>query len=311
MSKIIGLDISKNWLDACIYESNVVPTYKRLGNNEIGHHELLNLLKTRDIALIICEPTGGYEEEICKKLSSDYKIHKVNTYSFNLFSKSVNLSKTDKQDAFKLAYYADKMGLKENYIYREEIEKIKRYQQRREDLVLILSNEKKRLHHGIDGIDKASIEDHINFLEKEILKINDKLDECIDSNKGLEEKVSILESVPGIGRCLATKLVSFLPELGDKNYTSNQLSAITGIAPYARDSGNKQGRRMIRGGRKIPRDALYMAILCGKHKIKYLDNVYMRLTNSFKTKKVAIVACMRKLLELCHKLLIQKRVFTL
>ncbi|WP_284346809.1 transposase [Rickettsia endosymbiont of Oedothorax gibbosus] len=119
----------------------------------------------------------------------------------------------------------------------------------------------------------------------------------------------MLETVPGIGKCLATKLISFVPELGDKNYSSNELSAIVGIAPYARDSGNKQGRRFIRGGRKIPRDALYMAVLTGKNGFQYLKTLYNRLVNNFKPKKVAIVACMRKLLEVCHKLIQQKRCF--
>lgn len=201
------------------------------------------------------------------------------------------------------------MQLSANYIYQIESETLKRYQQRREDLVLMLSNEKKRLHHSIDGIDKNSIEKHIEFLQNEIAELDKKLSEVIDESEELKEKVKILETVPGIGKCLATKLISFVPELGDKNYSSNELSAIVGIAPYARDSGNKQGRRFIRGGRKIPRDALYMAVLTGKNGFQYLKNLYDRLVNSFKPKKVAIVACMRKLLEVCHKLLQQKRSF--
>ena len=138
-----------------------------------------------------------------------------------------------------------------------ELETLKRYQQRREDLVLMLSNEKKRLHHSIEGVDKSSIENHIKFLKQEILDIDYKLELLVANNKLIEEKVEILEAIPGIGKCLGTKLISFLPELGCKDYTSNELSAITGIAPYAKDSGNKQGKRIIRGGRKIPRDALY------------------------------------------------------
>lgn len=310
MNKIIGLDVSKNWLDICVYNTSDKPKYHRFANDAVGHEEMIKLAKEQEIKLIICEPTGGYEAEICQKLyNNKQQIHKVNTYSFNSFSKSVNFCKTDKQDAFKLAYYGDKMQLSANYIYQIESETLKRYQQRREDLVLMLSNEKKRLHHSIDGIDKNSIEKHIEFLQNEIAELDKKLSEVIDESEELKEKVKILETVPGIGKCLATKLISFVPELGDKNYSSNELSAIVGIAPYARDSGNKQGRRFIRGGRKIPRDALYMAVLAGKNGFQYLKNLYDRLVNSFKPKKVAIVACMRKLLEVCHKLLQQKRSF--
>lgn len=310
MSKIIGLDVSKQWLDICVYNTSDKPKYHRFANDAAGHEEVIKLAKEQEIKLIICEPTGGYEAEICQKLyNNKQQIHKVNTYSFNSFSKSVNLCKTDRKDAFKLAYYGDKMQLSANYIYQIESETLKIYQQRREDLVLMLSNEKKRLHHSIDGIDKDSIEKHIKFLQNEIAELDKKLNKTIDESEELKEKVKILETVPGIGKCLATKLISFVPELGDKNYSSNELSSIVGIAPYARDSGNKQGRRFIRGGRKIPRDALYMAVLAGKNGFQYLKTLYDRLVNSFKPKKVAIVACMRKLLEVCHKLIQQKRTF--
>ncbi|WP_250311165.1 IS110 family RNA-guided transposase [Rickettsia endosymbiont of Oedothorax gibbosus] len=310
MSKIIGLDVSKQWLDICVYNTSDKPKYHRFANDAAGHEEVIKLVKEQEIKLIICEPTGGYEAEICQKLyNNKQQIHKVNTYSFNSFSKSVNLCKTDRKDAFKLAYYGDKMQLSANYIYQVESENLKRYKQRREDLVLMLSNEKKRLHHSIDGIDKDSIEKHIKFLQNEIAELDKKLNKTIDESEELKEKVKILETVPGIGKCLATKLISFVPELGDKNYSSNELSAIVGIAPYARDSGNKQGRRFIRGGRKIPRDALYMAVLTGKNGFQYLKTLYNRLVNNFKPKKVAIVACMRKLLEVCHKLIQQKRCF--
>ncbi|WP_425360965.1 IS110 family transposase [Candidatus Tisiphia endosymbiont of Stenodema calcarata] len=316
MSKIIGLDVSKKWLDICLYESNNKPIYNRFSNDKLGHEELIKLIKEQEIKIIVCEPTGGYEAEICQELyNNKQQIHKVNTYSFNSFSKSVNLCKTDKKDAFKLAYYGDKMQLTANYLYQVESETLKRYQQRREDLVLMLSNEKKRLHHSIDGIDKESIEKLIKFLQNEIAELDKKLNEVIDESEELKEKVKILESVPGIGKCVAKKLISFLPELGNKNYSSNELSAIVGIAPYARDSGNKQGRRFIRGGRKIPRDALYMVVLAGKNGVKnsfqYLKALYDRLVNNFKPKKVAIVACMRKLLEVCHKLIQQKRCFVI
>jgi transposase len=101
----------------------------------------------------------------------------------------------------------------------------------------------------------------------------------------------------------------FLPELGDKQYTINQLAAIVGIAPYARDSGKKIGIRYIRGGRKIPRDALYIAVLSSRKWFSYLKQFYQRLIDKFKPKKVAIVACMRKLLEVAHKLVYHQRAF--
>lgn len=123
------------------------------------------------------------------------------------------------------------------------------------------------------------------------------------------KKAEILETIPGIGKCLVNKFITFLPELGNKDYNIKQLAAIVVIAPYLRDSGNKNGKRFTRGGRKIPRDAIYMAVLSSKRSFCYLKNLYTRLVNNFKPKKVAIVACIRKLLEICHKLLIVNRPF--
>jgi transposase len=306
---LLPTDVSKNWLDICIYSTIKNPIYNRYSNDESGHAKFLDSLKDERIKLLVCEPTGGYEQLICQKLSGIYSIHRVNTYSFKLFAKSINLSKTDKEDAFKLAYYGERMQLEANYLYLEEVELLKRYQQRREDLVGMLSNEKKRLHHSVIGIDKESVEQLIKFLETSIAAIDDKLNEAINNSSELKAKVEILESVPGIGRCLASKLVSFLPELGCKNYNSNELSAIVGVAPYARDSGVKSGKRFTRGGRKIPRDALYMAVLSGRKKFKFLGVLYQRLIGKFKPKKVAIVACMRRMLDVCHKLLKQKKMF--
>ncbi|WP_250311755.1 IS110 family transposase [Rickettsia endosymbiont of Oedothorax gibbosus] len=184
MSKIIGLDVSKQWLDICVYNTSDKPKYHRFANDAAGHEEVIKLAKEQEIKLIICEPTGGYEAEICQKLyNNKQQIHKVNTYSFNSFSKSVNLCKTDRKDAFKLAYYGDKMQLSANYIYQVESENLKRYKQRREDLVLMLSNEKKRLHHSIDGIDKDSIEKHIKFLQNEIAELDKKLNKTIDGKR--------------------------------------------------------------------------------------------------------------------------------
>lgn len=311
MKKIIGIDVGKARLDVCVYFENENPEYVHFSNDAVGHERLIDFLsKEGPIHLVVCEPTGGYEASICEKLFKEgYLIHKVNTYSFSSFSKSVNLCKTDQKDAFKLAYYADKMSLESNYTFQKTQEDLKRYQQRREDLVIMISNEKRRLDHSMDDIDKPSIERHINFLKEEIGNLDKSLSDLIKTSADLNKKVEILTTIPGIGTCVATKLVSFLPELGDKHYTINQLAAMVGIAPYARDSGKKIGVRYIRGGRKIPRDALYIAVLSSRKWFSYLKQFYQRLIDKFKPKKVAIVACMRKLLEVAHKLVYHQRAF--
>lgn len=258
MDKIIGLDVSKTSLDICIYVSNEKPVHHRFANTAIGQNQLIELLARDAVKLVICEPTGGYESAICQQLfEKGYAIHKVNTYIFSSFCKSVNLCKTDQQNAFKLAYYGDKMERSGNYNYEVTCERLKRYQQRREDLVLMLSNEKRRLERTIDCIERSSVERVISYLQEEITYLDKQLAEHINQSDDLQEKLELLKTVPGIGTCLASKIISFMPELGDKQYSFNQLSALVGVAHYARESGNKRGRRFTRGGRKIPRDALY------------------------------------------------------
>lgn len=310
MNTILGLDVSKEWLDACFYEADHKPVYHRFINDPTGHNKLIDYLTASPVKLVVCEPTGGYERTICEQFyASNIRVHQVDTCRFSAFSKSMDRCKTDKHDAFKLAFYGYERKLKANYTYQSTTDKLKRQQQRREDLVAALSKEKKRLHHSQPDIDKESIERSIEFFEQEIKIIDQELNKTITSSNQLEEKTTILQTIPGIGHCLATKLVSSLPELGDSNYSSNQLSALVGIAPHASESGKKEGKRFISGGRKIPRDALYMAVLAGRKAFVYLKMFYDRLVAKYKPKKLAIVACMRKLLELAHKLIQQKRNF--
>lgn len=307
---ILGVDIGKTWLDICHYRQNSKPLYGRFRNDKQGHKQLIDYLAQAPVKLVVCEPTGGYERSICQEFyHKNIPVHQVNTYNFSAFSKSIDRCKTDKRDAYKLAHYGHERKLEPNYTYQSAIDRLKRQEQRREDLVGALTNEKRRLHHSQPDIDKESIERHIEFLEKEIKVIDQALDKTVIASQELTQKTTILQSIPGIGKCLATKLVSSLPELGDTHYTSNQLASLVGVAPYAFDSGKKQGKRFISGGRKLPRDALYIAVLAGKKGFCYLKSIYDRLVAKYKPKKVAIVACMRKLLELAHKLIQQKRNF--
>lgn len=303
MPSIIGLDIGKHQLDVCILtESN--KSFIRVDNNHKGLKQLLNSLKELDVELIICEPSGGYEKNVCSFLvKSGYTIHRVNSYAFSHFARSVSLCKTDKQDSAKLASYGQLTKPKSNFLSQQVLDQLKAYQQFREDLVLSLSNNKRRLDQASEKAVIVGLKRHIQFLEKEIERIEKSCDDLLEADEELSRKIDILVSIPGIGRCIAIKLVTFLPELGLKEYTLSQLAAITGLAPYARDSGMKIGRRMIRGGRKVPRDALFIAVLTGRKKIPLLNDLCERLLGKGKAKKVSIIAGMRKLLAIAHSLI--------
>ena len=309
MNTYVGLDIGKNKIDACILKEDTVLKEFSFSNNSKGFEDLLKELVDKTISMVVLEPTGGYENSVSDFLfSQGYQLHRVNTYSFSHFSRSVNLCKNDRKDAYKLALFAQRMMCKANYRNNKFNDTLKSYHQRREDLVLQLSSEKKRLQQTFDDTMKCLLKTHIDFLQRQIKAIDKLIEDLLKSDQETAERAELLSSVPGIGTCIATKLVAFLPELGDENIKPEQLVALAGLAPYSRDSGKKSGKRFIRGGRKIPRDALYMAVLTGKHKIPFLKNLYDRLS-ALKPKKVAMVAAMRNLLIICHKLTKNNRRF--
>jgi transposase len=310
MSTTIGIDISKTTLDVCILKSKEEKEFYQFDNTKEGHQNLLTQLAKVDVERIICEPTGGYEAEICTVLHShQYAIHTVNTLTFHHFAKSLSLAKTDRMDAFKLAYYGMKMDVKTNYQQSESQQRLKDLVARREYLVNQLSNEKKNLRHKERSQIKTSIESHIIYLEAAIKELDHQIDDFASRDQDQAAKVELACSVPGIGKILSHKLIAFLPELGNASFDLNELAAIVGLAPYCQDSGGKSGKRFIRGGRKIPRDALYMAALSGSHKIPLLKDLKERLLKKGKPKKVALIACMRKLLAILHSVFKRQQPF--
>jgi len=306
MSYFIGVDISKKHLDVCFLKEED-KRFQRFENTQQGIHLLLQALGNKEISLVVCEPTGGYEYEVCQLLREQgYKIHLVNTLSFRDFARSVHMGKTDRLDSYKLAFYGQKFMPAPNKDLQDKT--LKDLVQRREDLSRMIGDEKRRLEHA-QGEIRENLKQHINFLDSLIKGLNTKIETAIENQKTLKRKADILSSAPGIGKCLSAKLLAHLPEMGEETISLKQLASLVGIAPFSRDSGSKSRQRFIRGGRKIPRDALYMAVLTGRKSIPFLQNVYDRLTAKGKPKKVAIVACMRKMLSILHTLLKENREF--
>ncbi|MBL9029368.1 MAG: transposase [Caedimonas sp.] len=306
MSYFIGVDISKKHLDVCFLKEED-KRFQRFINTAQGIKLLLQELSCKEVSLVVCEPTGGYEEEVCQALREQhYGIHLVNTLAFRDFAPSVHLGKTDRLDSYKLAFYGQKFMLapKQNFMDKN----LKALVQRREDLTRMTGDEKRRLEHAQGDI-REDLRQHIDFLDILIQRLNDKIETLVDSQESLKRKAEILRSTPGIGKCLSAKLLGHLPEMGEQTLSLKQLASLVGIAPFSRDSGSKSRHRFIRGGRKIPRDALYMAVLTGRKSIPFLQNVYDRLIAKGKPKKVALVACMRKMLAILHAMLKENREF--
>jgi len=308
MTYFIGLDISKKSLDVCVLETKESCTFHQFPNTASGHQALLVFLHDIPVSLVVCEPTGGYELAVCQALyQANLPIHRVHTLLFHGFAKSMGIYKNDKIDSYKLAYYGKTMEKKKNFSVSDT--GLENLVKRREYLVLQLSNEKRHIQQKADGHIMASIQDHISYLKEAIHKLDLEIETHIQNNPDQKNKHNLLCSIPGIGKILAYKFLATMPELGDAAYDLNQLSALVGVAPYCRDSGTSQGRRFIRGGRQIPRDALYVAALTGFRKIPLLRDLRERLIRKGKPCKVALVACMRKLLCIIHSVLKRKENF--
>lgn len=308
MTHFIGLDISKRKLDVCLLKSKDSYTFHNFNNTAAGHQQLVRFLKAHSSALVVCEPSGGYEKAIVGALhQAGFPIHLVHTLSFHGFAKSVGPHKNDKIDSYKLAYYGKAMEKESNVTASDQT--LADLVKRREHLVLHLSNEKRYLAQKKGHSIASCIQDHITYLLEAIHKLDTEIEVHIQKDENSHQKRENLCSVPGIGKVIGAKLLAILPELGDSSCTFSQLTALAGLAPYCRDSGTLHGKRFIRGGRKIPRDALYMAVLSGAHRIPLLKSLKERLLQKGKPKKVAIVACMRKLLAILHSLLKRKENF--
>jgi transposase len=207
------------------------------------------------------------------------------------------LAKTDRLDAQVLMRFAQVMRPEPRELAQEELHMLQALIARRRQLIEMITMEKNRLGGAHQAI-KPNIEKTIRWLEKQLKDSDKDLDEALKSCGVWREKVELLQSVPGIGRVVSVNLVATLPELGRLN--RRQISALAGVAPFNRDSGRYQGKRSIFGGRSQTRASLYMAALVAARRNPVLRIFYERLRSRGKPGKVALVACMRKLLTIVN-----------
>lgn len=303
MNIYVGIDIGKFELE--IYCNN--ESFQIL-NNQSGVKKLLSILnklvnKYSAIPLIVCEATGGYERLLIKQMrANNYPVHVAHPNKIRAFAKSKGLlAKTDKIDASLIADYACVMKITaDDYLLSENTEKIGELLKRRDQLLADKHREQARLDKEYGNDTNRSIQSHVKWLEKEIIRI-EKLLEEESRQEALQSQLALLTSVPSIGRLTALGLLAFLPEIGRTNH--EQLVALVGLAPFNRDSGRYKGKRYIQGGRGIIRKALYMAAISSLRWNKPLANFYQRLRSRGKPAKVAITAVMRKLLLVLNSLM--------
>ncbi len=293
MDVTVGIDVSKERLDVALWPTGEIWNCTQSCDD-------LEALAGRigDIgpALVVLEATGGLEMPIAGELSvRGVPVAIVNPRQARDFAKATGkLAKTDAIDAVVLARFAHAIRPQARPMPDAKTQELKAVLARRRQIIVMITAEKNRLHAARVAKVRSSIQRTIAWLQKQLKAIDTDLDRMIRSSPSWRAKEDILRSVPGVGRILALTLITELPELGVLN--RKEIAALVGVAPLNRDSGTFRGTRRIWGGRAAVRTALYMGTLSAAHHNPAIRACYRRLVSKGKPKKVALTACMRKLL---------------
>jgi len=296
----VGIDVSKARLDVAVVPGE--QTWS-VSNDDDGITALVDKLKRLTPKLVLLEATGGLERRVLARLvGGGLPAMAINPRNVRDFAKSLGkLAKTDRIDAIVLGRFAQAVRPELRPIADEQSQELQTLLTRRRQIVEMITAEKNRLFTTDLPATRRRIKEHIEYLQKE-LNINDyDLDQSIKQTPIWLEKIDLLESVPGVGRVTASTLVALLPELGALG--RKQIAALVGVAPFNRDSGTLRGRRVIWGGRATVRAVLYMAALTSARCNPAIRALYRRLKAAGKPSKVALVACMRKLLTILNAML--------
>ncbi len=302
-SVFVGIDVSKEELDIATNENG---KGWMVSNDVAGIATLTTQLQSLQPELIVVESTGGYEAPLVAELYAiGLPIARVNPGRVREFAKSVGqLAKTDQIDARVLVRFAQAVHPAVVQLPSAETQALAALVGRRRQLIEMLTAEKNRLGTAPLSVQER-IEKHLAWLQSELQALNQEIEDEIDRHPGWQSQTDILRSAPGIGGVTAMTMIAELPELGQLN--RKQIAALVGIAPVNRDSGRKRGKRRTQGGRAQVRSVLYMATLTATRHNPVIRSFYQRLLANGKEKKVALVACMRKLLTILNALLKQHR----
>lgn len=302
---VVGIDISKDRLDvACVPEAVRSPhAAPAFGNDPRGHAALIAWLSEAAPRLIVLESTGGYQRVLVAALAAaGLPVVVVNPRQVRDFARAMGvLAKTDAIDAMVLARFGERVNPELRPLPNAESSALIDLLARRRQLVELRTAERNRLGQATTPKIKASIRAVLATIEKQIVSIDGDLDDRIKKSPAWKEKEDLLTSVPGVGPLTARTLLACLPELG--TISRQAIAALVGVAPINRDSGKMRGKRTTWGGRRVVRAALYMAALVATRYNPVLRAHYTKLLAAGKAKKLAIVACLRKLLVTLNALL--------
>lgn len=300
MKRFAGIDVSKKQLDVFLH-----PVGERLSfdNTDEGHLALREKLTTFSAEIIVLEATGGIEARLAGSLAAaGLPVAVVNPRQVRDFARAKGkLAKTDTIDAEVIAEFAEAVKPEVRALPDAEAQELRSLVARRRQLTEMLAAERNRWQQATSAPVRQSIEKLIAWLKAEIKSVDSDMGDRVRKSPLWREKEDLLRSVPGIGPGIANMLIAELPELGSLN--RRKIAALVGVAPLNRDSGTYRGTRSVWGGRRQVRSALYMAALVGIRWNPTLKSFYTRLRQAGKRAKVALTACIRKLLTILNSMM--------
>jgi transposase len=295
----VGIDVSKAALDYYIRPEG---SQGQEPNDPDGIARLIGKLAEYEPKGVVVEATGGLEMPAVRALiGARLPVSVVNPRQARDFAKATGeLAKTDRIDGKVLAHFGEAIQPRLYQLPDDQAQQVAAQLARRSQLIEMLVAEKNRLGSAHREI-KPNVKAHIDWLEDELEVLDQDLDQAIHTSPIWRVKDDLLQSVPGVGRVLATSLIVDLPELGTLD--RKKIAALVGLAPFNRDSGKQRGKRIIWGGRRSVRTILYMGTLSAIRCNPVIRAFYERLRREGKPFKVAMTACMRKLLTILNAIL--------
>jgi transposase len=293
----VGIDVSKNSLEIAIHETGESWSCNNIAEECAG---LVPHLKQLQATSIVLEATGGFETLVTATLAAaDLAVIVVNPRQVRDFAKATGqLAKTDLIDARVLAHFAAAIDPQPRLAKSLEAQHLEALLARRRQIVEMIVAEKNRLANNRDRAVVKDLKIHIAWLERRLKSSDDELQRVLKDSPAWSQHDALLRSAPGVGPVLSLTLLAQLPELGQLN--RRQIAKLVGVAPFNRDSGRWRGSRHIWGGRAAIRSPLFMATLCAIRINPTIKCFYQRLIKAGKAPKVAITACMRKLLTILN-----------
>lgn len=300
----VGIDVGKDQLDIFIHPAGAS---LRVSNTKTGIQTLVKSLRQHEVELAALEATSKYHRLAHAMLhEAGFAVSVINPFRSRQFSDSIGrLAKTDGIDAEALAFYAARMNPSPTKPPEKQFKLLRDLQTARRQVLEEVCDLKRQLHTTDHSVAARQIRARIAMGERHKTVLEKEIHQAIAADPVLKNKFDILTSIPGIGRTTAAILLADLSELGQVN--ARQIAALAGVAPMNWDSGAKRGNRMIRGGRRQVRNALYMCAVACITRSESMGKTYQNLVARGKKPKVALTAVMRKLIILANTLIAENR----